>query len=98
MIEGKTVVITGASSGLGAAAARTLKGQGANVVVVGRSPEKTAAVAESVGVEPIVCDFAQLDQVRELADTLLARCPRIDVLANNAGGVFQKQVDDRGRP
>ena len=92
MIEGKTVVITGASSGLGAAAARTLKGQGANVVVVGRSPEKTAAVAESVGVEPIVCDFAQLDQVRTLADTLLERCPQIDVLANNAGGVFQKQV------
>ncbi len=96
-MQGKTVVITGASSGLGAAAAKTLSGLGAEVVVVGRSPEKTAAVAESVGVEPLVADFAKLDEVHELADKLLARCPRIDVLANNAGGMFPKHtVTDDG--
>jgi NAD(P)-dependent dehydrogenase (short-subunit alcohol dehydrogenase family) len=91
-MQGKTVVITGASSGLGAAAAKTLSGLGAEVVVVGRSPDKTKAVAESIGVEPLVADFAKLSEVRELADKLLARCPKIDVLANNAGGMFSKHT------
>ncbi|MFC5751099.1 SDR family NAD(P)-dependent oxidoreductase [Actinomadura rugatobispora] len=84
-MTGKTVVITGASSGIGAAAARRLASMGADVVPVGRSPERTAAVAAGLGVEPLVADFASLDQVRRLADDLLERCPRIDVLVNNAG-------------
>lgn len=88
MLNGKTVVITGASSGIGAIAARELASRGATVVPVGRNPQKTAAVAESIGVEGIVADFASLTRVRELADELLERCPRIDVLANNAGGLF----------
>jgi NAD(P)-dependent dehydrogenase (short-subunit alcohol dehydrogenase family) len=96
-MNGRTVIVTGASAGLGAAAARRLSELGAEVVVVGRSPEKTAAVAMSIGVEPLVADFAHLDQVRELADKLLARCPKIDVLANNAGGLFSKHtVTDDG--
>ncbi|TYC24459.1 SDR family NAD(P)-dependent oxidoreductase [Micromonospora sp. MP36] len=90
-MEGKTVVITGASAGLGAEAARQLAGLGATVVVVGRSPEKTAAVARQVGTEPLVADFARLTDVRKLADTLLDRYPRIDVLANNAGVVLSKR-------
>jgi NAD(P)-dependent dehydrogenase (short-subunit alcohol dehydrogenase family) len=91
-MEGKTIVITGASAGVGAAAARQLAELGAEVVVVGRSPEKTAAVAASIGVEPLVADFARLDDVRRLAAQLLERCPRIDVLANNAGGIFPKRI------
>jgi len=91
-MEGKTVVITGASAGVGAAAARQLADLGADVVVVGRSPEKTAAVARSIGVEPLVADFARLGDVRRLAAELLERCPRIDVLANNAGGIFPRRV------
>jgi len=90
-MEGKTVVITGASAGIGAIAASALAQRGATVVPVGRSPEKTAAVAEAIGVEPLVADFAELDQVRRLAAQLLERCPRIDVLANNAGGVFPRR-------
>ncbi|MCQ2000965.1 SDR family NAD(P)-dependent oxidoreductase [Arthrobacter zhaoxinii] len=84
----KTIVITGASDGIGAAAARRLTENGHHVVVVGRSPEKTAAVAKDTGGEYFLADFADLGSVRTLASELLQRYPRIDVLANNAGAVF----------
>jgi NAD(P)-dependent dehydrogenase (short-subunit alcohol dehydrogenase family) len=87
-MAGKTIVITGASDGIGAAAAKRLSRSGENVVVVGRSPQKTAAVAERLRADWYVADFAELAQVRELAGRLLAKYPRIDVLANNAGGMF----------
>ncbi|WP_431876877.1 SDR family NAD(P)-dependent oxidoreductase [Amycolatopsis sacchari] len=92
MSEGKTVVITGASDGIGAAAARTLHRDGHRVVAVGRSPEKTAAVAGELGVDSFVADFTRLDEVRKLADDLNAAYPRIDVLANNAGGLFGERA------
>ncbi|NCD18343.1 MAG: SDR family NAD(P)-dependent oxidoreductase, partial [Actinobacteria bacterium] len=63
----RTVVITGASDGIGAAAARRLHADGHRVVVVGRSPEKTRAVADELGAESHVADFARLDDVRALA-------------------------------
>ncbi|WAP53174.1 SDR family NAD(P)-dependent oxidoreductase [Arthrobacter sp. ATA002] len=84
----RTIVITGASDGIGAAAARSLRSLGDRVVVVGRSREKTAAVAEELDAEYLLADFARLDDVRSLAGTLLDRYPRIDVLANNAGGIM----------
>lgn len=88
--ERRTVVITGASDGVGAAAARQLSRRGDNVVVVGRSPTKTAAVAGALGADYLVADFAELAQVRDLATQLLDRYPRIDVLANNAGGLLDR--------
>jgi NAD(P)-dependent dehydrogenase (short-subunit alcohol dehydrogenase family) len=81
----RTVVVTGASDGIGAAAARQLAALGLEVVVVGRSPSKTNAVADSLGAERYVVDYAHLDQVRDLAATLNEKHPRIDVLINNAG-------------
>lgn len=87
-LQGHTVVVTGASSGIGAAAARRFAELGATVAVVGRSPQRTAVVAEVIGAEPHLVDFGRLDDVRRLAAELLARYPRIDVLANNAGGLF----------
>ncbi|SFT51541.1 short chain dehydrogenase [Geodermatophilus amargosae] len=84
----RTAVVTGASSGIGAAAARLLAADGFSVVVVGRDPGRTSAVAAEVGGEPAVADFARLDDVRAPAADLAARHPRIDVLADNAGGVF----------
>ncbi len=84
----RTAVVTGASSGIGAAAARLLARDGWRVVVVGRDPGRTRAVAAEVGGEAEVADFARLDDVRALAAGLAARHPRIGVLANNAGGVF----------
>ncbi|MET0990769.1 MAG: SDR family NAD(P)-dependent oxidoreductase [Lacisediminihabitans sp.] len=87
-MPGKTIVITGASDGIGAAAARQLTQQGERVVLVGRSPQKTEAVAREIGANWFLADFAELDDVRDLADKLLAAYPRIDVLANNAGGLM----------
>src|SRR6266700_8149917 len=87
-LQGRTVVLTGASSGIGAAAARRFAELGATVAVVGRSPDKTAAVAQEIGAESHLADFSRLSDVRRLAAELLERYPRIDVLANNAGGFF----------
>ena len=87
-LEPRTIVITGASDGIGAASARQLHDAGERVVIVGRDPGKTAAVAGALGVDSFVADYSDLSQVRELAASLLAAYPRIDVLANNAGGVF----------
>lgn len=89
----RTIIITGASDGVGAAAARKLHENGQRVIVVGRSPAKTQIVAKAIGAEYFVADFACLDDVRRLASDLDKACPRIDVLANNAGGIF----GDRGK-
>ncbi|MEO8379366.1 MAG: SDR family NAD(P)-dependent oxidoreductase [Acidobacteriota bacterium] len=83
----QTVIITGGSSGIGAAAARALRERGANVAITGRSAE-TSLLAKEIGAEPFLVDFAKLSDVRALAQQLLDRYPRIDVLANNAGAVI----------
>jgi NAD(P)-dependent dehydrogenase (short-subunit alcohol dehydrogenase family) len=90
-MTGRTIVITGASDGIGAAAARRLSRSGENVVVVGRSPDKTKGVATELGADYFVVDFAELAQVRALAEQLLVRYPRIHVLANNAGGIAKER-------
>lgn len=84
----KTIIITGASDGIGAAGARQLSKDGHRVVVVGRSPHKTETIARELGVDRFVADFTQLDAVRKLAADLDRAYPRIDVLVNNAGGIF----------
>jgi NAD(P)-dependent dehydrogenase (short-subunit alcohol dehydrogenase family) len=86
-VTSKTIVITGASDGLGAAAARRLSRNGEKVVVVGRSQSKTIAVAEEIGADYFVADFSDLSQVRALAEKIRSEYSRIDVLANNAGGM-----------
>jgi hypothetical protein len=90
--EKKIVVITGASDGIGAAAARRLHADGHTVVIVGRSVGKTRAVAAELGADSYVADFTRLDDVARLAGQLRAACPRIDVLANNAGGMFGEKT------
>jgi NAD(P)-dependent dehydrogenase (short-subunit alcohol dehydrogenase family) len=90
-IKNKTVVITGASDGIGAAAARALHALGAEVVIVGRSPEKTKRIAEELGVAYYLADFSKFADVRHLAIRIKKDYPRIDVLANNAGGIMGTQ-------
>jgi NAD(P)-dependent dehydrogenase (short-subunit alcohol dehydrogenase family) len=90
-MEGRTVVVTGASSGIGRAAARELAGLGAQVVVVGRDPDRTRAVADELGAPSHLADYTSLASVRLLAGELLEAYPRIHVLANNAGGLAEKR-------
>lgn len=95
-MEPKTIVITGASDGIGAAAARQLKSMGHRVVLVGRNREKTERIASELQAPFHVADYAQLSQVDRLAEELM-RYERIDVLANNAGGALSaKSVTSDG--
>lgn len=87
----RTIVLTGASSGIGRKAAIALAEGGANVVVVGRNPDRTRATADEIGGTWHVADFDRLDDVRRLAAELLEAHPRIDVLANNAGGLVSER-------
>ena len=86
----RTIVITGASDGIGAAAARELRKSDANLVVIGRSQAKTEAVAAELDADHFVVDFADLAQTRALADKIGSTYERIDVLLNNAGGMGTK--------
>jgi NAD(P)-dependent dehydrogenase (short-subunit alcohol dehydrogenase family) len=85
---GRTVLITGASDGIGAETARVLAARGAEVHVTGRSADKLRPVADAVGTEPLVADFSRLDDVRRLADRVAERVETLDLLMNNAGGMF----------
>jgi retinol dehydrogenase 14 len=101
----RTVVVTGASSGIGAAAALELAGRGMRVVTVGRDPKRLAKLGERLReagddeqAEPLRADLASQAEVRRLADELLERCPRIDVLVNNAGVVSKtRELTQDGR-
>lgn len=90
---GPTVVVTGASSGTGAQAARQLATLGARIVIVGRDPARTATVADAISrtgthVARYTADFAQLESVRDLAAALTSELRKIDVLLDNAGGAY----------
>ncbi|MBK1809534.1 SDR family NAD(P)-dependent oxidoreductase [Clostridium sp. YIM B02505] len=92
----KTSIITGASDGIGAAAARQLKAKGHNVVLVGRSKSKTEAIARELNAPYHLVDYTRLADVKRLA-TELERYECIDVLANNAGGIMgERQMTEDG--
>jgi len=86
----KTIIITGASAGIGEAAARELAKDN-NVVIVGRS-KRTRKVAKELGVDYYQADYANLESVRTLAKDLLKAYPKIDLLVNNAGGIMKSIV------
>jgi retinol dehydrogenase 12 len=89
------VLLTGATRGIGQAAAIEFARQGVEVALVGRDAERVKAVAQEAraagGSAPVhehVADLASMAEVRALADQVGARHERIDVLANNAGALF----------
>jgi NADP-dependent 3-hydroxy acid dehydrogenase YdfG len=95
-IEGKVVVITGASSGLGEAAARLLAREGAKLVLGARRIDRLQALAAELGLgdaAAVRTDVADADQVRRLVDHAVKVHGRIDVLINNAGLMPQSPLE-----
>ena len=94
-MAGKTVLITGATSGLGKATAVGLAAKGAHVAIVGRNHGRADAAAHQLNavgpgdVQVFVADVSSQAQVRRLAADALERLPGIDVLINNVGGVVE---------
>ena len=98
-MRGKCVLLTGATSGIGRAAAWSLANKGARVVILARSEEKArgviASIAEGTGNHDLVyilCDLSAMDQVRRAAREFLDGNERLDVLANNAGGINPRRA------
>lgn len=94
LMTGKTVLITGASSGIGKATAVGLARMEADIAIIGRDPARTEAAAGEIKaagngvVDTFVGDLSSQTELRALASAVLARLERIDVLVNNAGGYW----------
>jgi len=86
-IEGHVAIVTGASRGLGFAAAQALVDEGALVLAAARSTDALAELADSRpgSIEPVSCDLRNLDEVAALPSRAVERFGRIDVVVNNAG-------------
>ncbi len=102
-LVGKVVVVTGATSGLGRAAAKAFADLGATVIITGRDSKRTAATAADLAaagtgsIEHEVADMGHLDAVRSMAERLLARHSSIDVLVHNAGALSnERRVTEDG--
>ncbi len=89
-VEGKTAIVTGASSGLGVTFAKALAGAGANVVVAARRKENLDALAQEIGASggqalAVQCDVSDSASVKALVEAANQRFGRVDILVNNAG-------------
>lgn len=97
-IEGKTILITGGTHGIGLESAAVLAGMGALVIIVGRDAGRVAearnvvAARSGASVESYLCDLSSLRAVNRLADEVLRDVPRLDVLINNAGSVYARRT------
>jgi retinol dehydrogenase-12 len=99
-MSGKTVLVTGATAGIGEVTARELARKGARIVLVGRSGARCEATAAMISretgnpaVEYLVADLSSQADVRKLAREFLDRNDRLDVLVNNAGAFFTKRLE-----
>jgi NAD(P)-dependent dehydrogenase (short-subunit alcohol dehydrogenase family) len=103
-LQGKNCVITGGTGGIGLAAARRLVAMGARVIILGRDLGRGVAAQDSIrrttgldGAVYLQADLSDEDQVRRAGATVASRFERIDVLLNNAGGMFgQRQLSAQG--
>jgi NAD(P)-dependent dehydrogenase (short-subunit alcohol dehydrogenase family) len=98
-IGGKVVLITGASSGIGKAAAIKCGAAGAEVLLVARTPEKleeTKAEIEEGGGSAFIhqCDLSDLDDVERMAKEVLEQHERVDILVNNAGRSIRRSIEN----
>jgi NADP-dependent 3-hydroxy acid dehydrogenase YdfG len=90
-----TAVVTGASSGIGAASARALAAEGYHVFCVARRTERIEALAAEIGGTAVTCDVTDEAQVSDLADAV---GPSLDLLLNNAGGALGTDPVSSGDP
>src|SRR5262245_13998043 len=84
-LEGRIALVTGASSGIGRALSSLLAERGASLALAGRDAAALAEVAERTGGQPVAVDLAEPDGAERLADLVLERYGRVDLLVNNAG-------------
>jgi NADP-dependent 3-hydroxy acid dehydrogenase YdfG len=84
-MNGKKVVITGGSSGLGAALARKLTAMGAQVIILARDKARLAAAASNIGCDCAVCDVRELESCQAAHRQIADKYGDIDILINNAG-------------
>jgi NAD(P)-dependent dehydrogenase (short-subunit alcohol dehydrogenase family) len=98
-MKGKTIVVTGASNGIGFITALELARMGARVLIVVRNEQKGKATLEAIrkqtGQTPelFLADLSLVSQVRRVAEEIKAAAPKIDVLVNNAGGIFMERIE-----
>ena len=97
--KNKVVVITGASSGIGEAAAEQFAKKGANIVLVARRKEKLEQVEKKLSKYSIkilvqVCDVSNKEQVKQMSEKVIETFSKIDVLVNNAGFVIYGKVEE----
>ena len=97
-MQGKTIVATGATSGIGEAAVVALAGMGARIVIVARDEarakatmQKLEAKAPGLGHRVHLADLSSMAETRKVGETIAASEPRIDVLINNAGALFSNR-------
>jgi retinol dehydrogenase-14 len=96
-MAGRTVLITGGTSGIGRATATGLAAIGARVAITGRNRERTERLAREIGtavgahVDVFTADLSSQTEVRRLAGEVLQTYPRIDVLVNNVGGYWDSR-------
>lgn len=96
-VQDKKIVITGASSGIGAEGAKQLAAKGAYVILVARRAEELEKVQQAIEAaggkaESHVADLSNYDEIDALADVLLQQHGKIDVLVNNAGRSIRRSV------
>jgi NAD(P)-dependent dehydrogenase (short-subunit alcohol dehydrogenase family) len=98
-MQGKVVVITGATSGIGQVAAAALAAQGARIVLVARDQkradrtlERLRAVGPQSTHQAYIGDLSSLGETKQLGERIAAQEPRIDVLINNAGNIFASRA------
>ncbi len=93
-LKNKVAIITGAASGIGAATAERLAQDGATVVLTDIQAKPGQALAEKLGGLFIEQDVSDADRWQEVVDTTAERYGRLDVLVNNAGGVFRQSIEE----